>query len=124
MVERLFADFLVLFHFGFILFVILGGFLAIRWRWLIWLHIPCALWGAVIEFTGWICPLTEWENRLRFLAGASGYNGGFVEHYIMFIIYPSGLTRELQLLLGSAVLVINLVAYTWVFITREKGNSL
>ena len=120
MVERLFADFLVLFHFVFILFVIIGGFLVIRWRWIIWLHIPCAIWGALIEFAGWICPLTPWENYLRVAAGSSGYSGGFIEHYIIPIIYPSGLTRELQLIFGGVVILINIIAYVLVFIKRKK----
>lgn len=119
MIDRMFADFLVLFHFAFILFVIIGGFLVIRWRWIIWLHIPCAFWGALIEFTGWICPLTPWENSLRIAAGSSGYSGGFIEHYILPIIYPSGLTRELQIIFGTIVISINIIAYVLVFLKRK-----
>ncbi len=111
MIEKIAADLIVLFHFAFILFVIIGGFLVIRWRWIIWLHIPCAVWGALIEFTGWICPLTPWENQLRISAGSTGYSGGFIEHYILPIIYPSGLTRELQVAFGTGVIMINLFAY-------------
>ena len=104
---------------AFILFVISGGFLVIRWRWIIWLHIPCAIWGALIEFTGWICPLTPWENSLRIAAGSSGYSGGFIEHYILPIIYPSGLTRELQIIFGTIVISINIIAYVLVFLKRK-----
>ena len=100
MIEKIAADLIVLFHFTFILFVIAGGFLVLRWRWVIWLHIPCAVWAVLIEFYGWICPLTPWENSLRISAGSSGYNGSFIEHYILPIIYPSGLTRKLQYIFG------------------------
>ena len=121
MIEKVGADILVLFHLAFILFVILGGFIVLQWRWIIWLHIPCAIWGALIEFTGWICPLTPWENHLRVAAGSSGYSGGFIEHYILPLIYPSGLTRKLQLIFGTGVILINLIAYVLIFIKRKKS---
>jgi hypothetical protein len=111
MLYRLAADALVVVHLAFIIFVVLGGFLACRWRWLAWLHIPAALWGALIEFMGWICPLTPWENSLRRLAGDAGYEGGFIAHYLTPIIYPSGLTPTIQVLLGSLVVLLNGVAY-------------
>lgn len=124
MIEKIAADFIVLFHFAFILFVIIGGFLVLKWRWIIWLHIPCAIWGALIEFAGWICPLTPWENQLRIAAGNTGYRGGFIEHYILPIIYPSGLTRELQLILGSLVILINLFAYIIIVFKQIKKANL
>lgn len=123
MIEKIGADIIVLIHFLFILFVILGGFLVIRWRWVIWLHIPCAVWGVLIEYVGWICPLTPWENYLRSAAGNTGYSGGFIEHYILPIIYPSGLTRELQIIFGSFVLLVNICAYTMVWIRRKKNKK-
>jgi len=104
------ADLLVALHFGFILFVIFGGLLVLKWPKLIWLHLPAAIWGALIEFTGWLCPLTIYENRLRSARGG-GYAGGFIEHYIMPIIYPAGLTREIQIGLGIAVIALNLLVY-------------
>jgi len=107
------ADLVVLIHFCFILFVILGGFLVIKWRQLIWLHLPAAVWGALIEFYGWICPLTVLENQLRQANGGS-YSTGFIEHYIIPLIYPAGLTRDIQLLMGVAVVVVNLFVYSQV----------
>jgi len=91
--------------------VVLGGFLAWRWRRLAWLHVPCAVWGAVIEYQGWVCPLTPLENDLRRRAGLAGYAGGFVEHYVLPALYPAGLTRPTQVLLGSVVVTVNLIAY-------------
>ena len=105
------ADLVVLIHFCFILFVILGGFLVIKWRRLIWLHLPAAVWGALIEFYGWVCPLTVLENKLRQASGGS-YSTGFIEHYIIPVIYPAGLTPDIQLLMGVAVVVVNLFVYT------------
>ena len=120
MIEKLIADILVLFHIGFILFVIFGGFLVIRWRLIIWLHLPCAIWGVLIEFAGWICPLTPLENRLRHSAGSSGYSGGFIENYIIPLIYPTELTREIQYALGFGVIAINLCAYGLVLFYKTK----
>ena len=111
MIEKLAADILVIIHLGFILFVIIGGFIVLRWRFVAWIHIPCAIWGALIEFAGWICPLTPLENNLRISAGNSGYSGGFIEQYIIPVIYPSGLTRGIQLIFGIGVILINICAY-------------
>ncbi len=85
-----------------------------RWKRLAWLHVPAFAWAALIEFRGWICPLTPLEKRLRQLGGEAGYAGGFVEHYLLPLLYPSGLTRELQILLGAFVLLVNVVLYTWI----------
>ena len=109
---RLLANAVVSVHALFIVFVVVGGFLAWRWRWVAAVHIPCAIWGALIEFRGWICPLTPLENTLRAKAGERGYGGGFIEHYLFPTIYPSGLTPRVQTLLGTAVLVVNVFAYT------------
>ena len=108
---RLAADLLVLLHLLFILFVIAGGFAVLKWHWMAFVHLPAAAWGALIEFRGWICPLTPMENRLRQLAGEQGYAVGFIEHYILPVIYPSGLTRDLQTTLGTIVVVINVLVY-------------
>jgi Protein of Unknown function (DUF2784) len=115
MAAKLTADALVLFHFAFILFVIGGGFLVRRWFWVVWVHIPCAIWGALIEFAGWICPLTPLENNLRISAGYSGYSGGFIENYIIPIVYPAGLTYDIQILCGLGVVIINIWAYNFIW---------
>ncbi len=118
MLYGLIADALVLLHLGFVIFVIGGGFLAWRWRWLAWAHVPCALWGAAIEFGGWICPLTPLENHLRQRAGTGGYAGDFVEHYLTPVLYPADLTSSVQLVLGTLVLLINGFAYA-VYLRRR-----
>lgn len=115
------ADLLVLFHFLFIVFVIVGGLLVMRWLWLAWLHIPAVAWAAVVEINSWICVLTPWENELRRLAGQDGYSGGFIEHYIVPIIYPSGLTHGIQIAMGVSVIIINLVVYSLI-VYRRCGN--
>lgn len=121
MLYRLAADALVLLHLGFILFVVGGGFLAWRWRKLVWIHVPVAMWGALIEFAGWVCPLTPWENDLRRMAGGVGYEGGFIEHYLVPVLYPPGLTVGTQIVLGVFVVVINGFAYA-VYFTRRRGS--
>jgi len=118
MVYSLLADAVVLAHFGFILFVVLGGLAVIRWRRLAWLHLPTVCWAAVLEFQSLICPLTPLENWLRSQAGGDAYQTGFIEHYLLPIIYPAGLTADVQFALGAGVLVINglvyaLVIYRW-----------
>ena len=111
MTDRLLADLVVLFHFLFIVFATLGGLLALRWRWVPWLHLPCAAWGVAIELTGRVCPLTPLENSLRASSGAAGYAGGFIEHYLLAAIYPAGLTRDIQLILAGILLSLNAVIY-------------
>lgn len=111
MVYRLLAGVVVAIHGLFILFVVFGGFLAWRWRWIAYVHVPCAIWGVLIEYRGWICPLTPLENALRDKAGEAGYSGGFIEHYVLPLIYPAGLTPRMQVVLGTLVLTINLIAY-------------
>lgn len=118
MLPRLGADLIVVLHTAFVAFVVGGGFLAWRWRKLVWVHVPAALWGAAIEFAGWICPLTPLENALRRQAGQTGYEGGFVEHYLIPVLYPSGLTASMRVGLGLFVVVVNAVAY-WGFVRRR-----
>lgn len=115
MLPRLLADLTVLAHFAFIAFVVGGALLLVRWPRLLPVHLVCAVWGAYIEFTGTICPLTPLENRFRRLAGQAGYEGGFIEHYLIPIIYPAGLSAEKQLVLGVLVVVVNLFAYSWLW---------
>lgn len=122
--SRVAADLLVALHFAFVLFVVLGGLLVLRWPKVAYLHLPAAAWGALIEFAGWICPLTPLEQSLRRQAGMAGYEGGFVEHYILPVLYPSGLTRNIQFVLGAAVLVLNVSVYLYVvFLQRGPSKS-
>jgi hypothetical protein len=111
LIYRGLADLVLVIHLAFVLFVVLGGLLVLRWRRLAWLHLPAAVWGVLIEYTGWICPLTPLENWLRVRGGDAGYTGGFIQHYIQPVLYPAGLTRSTQLILGSVALVLNLTAY-------------
>ena len=111
MLYRVLADFVVLTHFAFIVFVLLGGLLEFRWRWMPWIHLPAASWGAVVVFFGWLCPLTPIENALRRASGTADYAVGFIEHYLVPIIYPTELTRSLQISLGFIALAVNLAIY-------------
>jgi hypothetical protein len=111
MTWRILADLLVVFHLAFAAFVVFGGFLAWKWRWAVLAHLPALAWGFWVEISGQICPLTPLENHLRYLAGQSGYQGGFLEHYLVPILYPVGLTRSDQWMLAVLLLAINLIAY-------------
>jgi hypothetical protein len=122
---RAFADLVVLAHLAFIVFVLVGGLLALRRWWLGLVHLPAAIWGVAVEVTGGLCPLTPLENELRRLSGSAGYTGGFVEHYLLPVIYPAGLTHRVQLVLALAVLAANLVIYAvvarhWLGQTRRS----
>ena len=119
----LLADLVVAVHVLFVLFVVLGGLLLLRWRWVAYLHIPAALWGAAIELGGWICPLTPLENQLRRQGGGAGYSGDFIEHYILPVLYPSALTRPIQLTLGFVVIAVNLGIYAYAFRKRPLAES-
>jgi hypothetical protein len=116
---QLLADLVVLIHLAFVLFVVFGGLLILRRRRIAWLHVPAFVWAAAIEFGGWICPLTPLENRLREMSGEAGYAGGFVERYLVPILYPEELTREIQIALGIAVLLINLAIYGFLLRRRK-----
>lgn len=111
---RALADVVLVLHFTFVLFVVLGGVLVLRWPRLAWAHVPVALYGALIEFAGFVCPLTPLEVALRRRGGEAGYSGGFVEQYITAALYPEGLTREIQWVLGGLVLLVNGVVYALV----------
>ena len=123
MAFRFLADCLVLLHAAFVLYAILGGLLAIRWRWTMWLHLPTVVWVAAIEFAGWICPLTPLENWLRMKGDEAGYTGGFVEHYVFPVLYPAGLTPTIQIWLGVAVIALNAVVYWVVFQKRSMRKE-
>lgn len=120
MSARLAADAVVLAHFAFIVFVVAGAALALRDpRWAA-LHLPAAAWGAYAEFTATVCPLTPLENALRERAGLAGYSGGFVEHYLIPIVYPAGLTPAHQRWIGVAVIVVNAALYAWAWWRRRR----
>ena len=114
MLYRILADLVVLVHLAFILFAVFGGILVPSWKRCVWVHLPAVLWAALIEFMGWVCPLTPLENWLRENGGGSGYRADFVEHHILPILYPDSLTRPSQVALGIFVLGINLGVYGWV----------
>jgi len=114
---RLLADLVLILHAGFVAFVMLGALLVLRWPRIAWFHVPAVLWGAGIELLGGLCPLTPLENHWRRLAGELGYPGGFVEHYVI-VLYPDGLTRQVQLALGALVLSVNGAIYGWVLWRR------
>lgn len=124
MAHRILADGVLVVHAAFIAFVVAGGLL-VRWRRRVaWLHLPAVAWGALIEFRGWICPLTPLEIWARAQAGETGYPGGFIEHYLLPVVYPGALTRELQIVLGALVLIVNALVYAWVVsraLERKSG---
>jgi len=119
MLPLLLANLLVLLHLAFVLFVVFGAILVRYRRWVMWVHLPAALWGAVISAIGGVCPLTPWENHFRQLAGQSGYQGGFIEHYIIPVLYPSALTLDLQRAEAVFVVVVNVGLYAWALRDRR-----
>lgn len=118
------ADLVLLVHLAFVGFVLVGGLLALKWRPVMWLHLPAVAWGAIVEFSGWICPLTPLENWLREQAGEAGYRGDFLAYYLLPILYPNTLTREVQSTLGLAVVVLNAAVYWWLWQKRTFPPSL
>lgn len=117
------ADLLVVAHAAFVVFVAAGGLLVWRWPRLAWIHVPCAVWGVAIEWTGGVCPLTPLEQSLRRAAGQAGYEGGFIEHYLEPILYPAGLDRGAQLILGALALLVNLAVYAALIRRRRRRAS-
>lgn len=113
------ADLLVLLHLAFIVFVLLGGLLVWRWWRVVFLHLPASVWGVLLEFNGWQCPLTPLEQQLRVAAGEAGYSGSFIAHYLLPVIYPAGLTPGFQMALGAGALLINLVIYGWLLLRKH-----
>ena len=111
MLYRVLAELVLVAHLGFVAFAIFGGLLAFRWKLIVWFLVPAVIWGAVVEFTGWVCPLTPLENFLREAGGGTGYSGDFITHYVSPLLYSTSLTREDQLLYGLALLVINVAIY-------------
>jgi len=121
MLFRLAADGVLILHLAFIVFALLGGVLAARWRWMPLVHLPAASWGVLVELTGGICPLTHLENRFRVAAGQSGYAESFIEHYVLAIIYPAGITQGVQFVLAGVVVAFNIAIYGWLFSRRRHG---
>ncbi|MFH1843851.1 MAG: DUF2784 domain-containing protein [bacterium] len=122
MLYRWLADVVVCVHLAFILFAVLGALLTLRWPRVIWGHLPVVLWAFFIEIVGWRCPLTPLENLLRQRGGESGYASGFVEQYIVPVIYPTVLTREIQVILGVTVVLINLGLYAIIWRRRRQSG--
>ena len=125
MIYRVAADFVLLTHFAFILLVVAGGLVVVRYAWFVWIHLPAACWGAFVELTGRICPLTTLENHLRIHAGQEGYANSFVEQYILPVIYPAGLTRNIQFVLAGLVIAVNVIIYVTIFlrIKSDRGSE-
>ena len=120
---RILADLVVGVHALFVVFVLAGGLLALRWPWAAAAHLPAAVWGTLIEFRGWICPLTPLEKSLRASAGQAGYEGGFIDHYLLPVLYPAGLTQQVQVVLGSLVIAVNVVVYGLLLRRRAAGRG-
>lgn len=119
MLYALAANLVLIVHLAFVVFVLFGGLLVLRWARLMWLHLAAVAWGTLTEFIGIVCPLTPLEVALRHLGGEAGYQGGFIDHYLTAVLYPSGLTRDMQIWLGFAALVPNVVVYAY-FLVRKK----
>jgi hypothetical protein len=125
MLDRIAADTVLVLHFAFVVFVVLGGALVLRWPRLAWIHLPAVIWGALVEVNGWICPLTPLEVALRRASGEAGYAGDFLEHYLVALLYPEGLTRATQIILASVVVAISVVIYTAALLRsrRYRGSA-
>jgi hypothetical protein len=122
MIYRFSADLVLVVHLAFVMLVVLGGLLVLRWPRLMWLHVPVVLWGAAIEFIGFVCPLTPLENWLRKRGGEAAFEGDFIEHYVTALLYPDGLTRSLQILLGVLALAPNVAIYGYLFVRWKRGK--
>jgi hypothetical protein len=114
------ANLVMLTHLAFVLFVIGGGLLVLKWPRMAWLHVPAAVWGTMVEFMGWICPLTPLENRLLAQSADAGYEGDFIAHYLLPVLYPEGLTPTVQIVLGLSVVIINVTVYGWALAKRRQ----
>jgi hypothetical protein len=127
MIYHALSNLVLIAHLAFVLFVVLGGFLVLKWRSLAWFHVPAFLWGALIELAGWVCPLTPLENWLREKGGELVYRTDFIEHYILPLLYPATLTRRSQIFMGLLVLSVNLGLYGWILWRtaqkKARGNS-
>jgi hypothetical protein len=120
---RFLADVTVVLHLCFVLFVVLGGLIVVRWRRVAWVHLPAVAWAAWIEFADWVCPLTPLENWLREQSGGATYTSSFIEHYLLPMLYPESLSRELQWVLGGAALLINAIVYVFAFRREVRSET-
>jgi hypothetical protein len=123
MIHRWLADAVLVLHLAFLLWVVLGGLAVLSRPWLAWIHLPLAAWGVLVEFAGWICPLTPLENWLRQRGGEAGYSGGFIEHYVVAVLYPQGLTRGTQIVLGTFALLVNAAIYMRLLTRARPGET-
>jgi hypothetical protein len=126
MVYCLLADVVFIIHLCFIVFVVIGAFFVLKWRWVAFIHIPAVIWGLAIEFLNAPCPLTPWEQQLLLRAGEEAYRGGFVDHYIVPLIYPDANPRFF-LEAGIFLLVLNCVVYAWIIMrmrAKKRGNEV
>ena len=117
---RLAADAMMVAHLLYIIFVVVGGLVALRVRWVLWLHVPAVAWAIYVQYFGRLCPLTNWEKGLRERAGDAGYEGGFIDHYLMPLIYPPDMPAAMPLVLGTAVVVINVAIYGWLIVLARR----
>lgn len=123
MMYQVLAELVLLAHLAFVVFVVIGGLAVLRWPRLAWVHVPAVAWGVLIEFAGWVCPLTPLENALQQAGGGPAYGGGFIDHYLAGALYPDGLTRGLQVALGAFTLVLNVLVY-WHVARRREGQAI
>ena len=120
---RIGADLVLLLHLAFVLFVVTGALLLLKWPRLAWLHLPAAIWGAIVEYTGWICPLTPIEHTLRAMTGESAYSSDFIGHYLLPLLYPPALTEETQIVLGTTVVIVNVLVYGWLLMSAVGSKQ-
>lgn len=123
MLYRYLADSIVVAHLLFVVYAIFGGLLVLKWKYSVFLHIPALLWATVVEANGWICPLTPLENRLRLAAGEGGYAGGFVDNYVLPVLYPENLSRPDQVVLAILLVTINIIIYALVGLSIRKRRA-
>ncbi|HVF55003.1 MAG TPA: DUF2784 domain-containing protein [Pyrinomonadaceae bacterium] len=123
MLYRVVAELVLVFHFGFVIFVALGGLLVLRWRSLVWLHLSGVAWGVLVQCADWTCPLTPLENWFRRAGGEAGYEGGFLEHYIRMILYPEHLTYSFRASLGVLLILVNAAVYSYLYMRSRKGRA-
>lgn len=122
MKARILANLILVFHFAFVVFSVLGGFLVLWKRWIAWLHIPSVLWSSLVNLLSSVCPLTPLENRFRRLAGQAGYEGGFIQHYVAPLVYPGGMPRRMELIAGYSILTWNALIYTLVAVRLRRDD--
>jgi hypothetical protein len=120
MIYRLLADVVLIAHFAFAAFAVLGGLLVLRYKKILWWHLAALCWGVVVQWANWICPLTPLENYFRILGGEAGYSAGFIEHFMLKVLYPENLTMELRYVLGAVLIAVNLAVYSYLFFGRLR----